>query len=150
MYEWMTHNSCHEVTSTVFCDWIEVNVEEKRKTLYFSTTGWSKVHLSFQLRAGGGGWICIHGVGPWENVSLGCIVSHLENHLPTSPCSCSLSPPLAHPIHSHTNTHARTQGTLHSQTSFILSNCANAQQLYTQTHNPQCKCKMYCNLSIKD
>lgn len=85
-----------------------------------------------------------------EKMSLGCIVSHLENHLPTSPCSCSLSPPLAHPIHSHTNTHARTQGTLHSQTSFILSNCPNAQQLYTQTHNPQCKCKIYCNLSIKN
>ena len=38
-YEWMTHNSCHEVTSVEFCDWMEVNVEvrKKKKELYFTT-----------------------------------------------------------------------------------------------------------------
>lgn len=129
----MTHNSCHEITSDEFCDWMEVNVEVKKKGK--SCTSPLRVEAR-SIRPSStervAGWICIHGVGPWENVSLGCIVSHirshLENHLPTSLCSSSLSPPLALPVHSRTN----TQKT-HPQTSFIprLSNCPN----YTHTRS---------------
>lgn len=139
-YEWMTHNSCHEVTSVEFCDWMEVNVEVKKtkREEGCASPRWVKarcIRPSSSERVAG--WICIHVVGPWENVSLGCIVSHigshLENHLPTSPCSSSLSPPLALPVHSAANTHTKTP--FHSQNSFILrlSNCPNAQQRYTQT-----------------
>lgn len=136
----MTHNSCHEVTSVEFRDWMEVNVEVKRKkrkrggcTSPLRVEARCMRPSSAERRVAG--WICIHGVGPWENVSLGCIVSHirshLENHLPTSPCSSSLSPPLALPVHSRTNTQKN-----YPQNSFIprLSNCLNAEQLYTQMH----------------
>lgn len=138
-HEWMTHNSCHEVTSVEFRDWMEVNVEVKRKkrkrggcTSPLRVEARCMRPSSAERRVAG--WICIHGVGPWENVSLGCIVSHirshLENHLPKSPCSSSLSPPLALPVHSRTNTQKN-----YPQNSFIprLSNCLNAEQLYTQT-----------------
>lgn len=112
-YEWMTHNGGHEVISVGFCDWMEVTVEvwkkEKAVLLHYGL----KQGASVLLAPSGWWWgICIHVVGPWENVSLGCIVSHcgshLENHLPTSPPgSSSLSPPLALRVHSppHTRTH---------------------------------------------
>lgn len=133
----MTHKSSHEVTAVEFCDWIEVSVEVKKKRKTGST---SPLRVEARcIRPSRAervvGWICIHGLSPWENVSLGCIVSHirshLENHLPTSPCSSSLSPPLALPVRSRTNTQKP-----HPQTSFIqrLSNCPSAEQLYTQTH----------------
>lgn len=83
---------------------------------------YSKVHLSFQLKAGGSG-ICIHGVGSWENVSLGCTVSHirthLENHLPTSlyPSSC----PLHSFVLSTRLVYVLRKTKTHSQTPFIPS-----------------------------
>lgn len=128
-YEWMTHKSCHEVTTTKCCDWMEVKVEVKKKKAACTSPLWVEarcVRPSSAERVVG--WICIHGVSPWENVSLGCNVSHIRSHLekrlPTSLCSPSLSPPLVLPVHSRTNTHKT-----HSQTSLIprLSNCSSAE-----------------------
>jgi len=31
MYEWMSHKTCHEVTTVEFCDWMEVDVEKEQK-----------------------------------------------------------------------------------------------------------------------
>lgn len=106
---------------------MEADIEKKKKSrLYFFTMDWGKVHPSFQHRAGGG-WICIHEMGPWENVSLGCIVSHirshLDNHLPTSLCSSSLSPPLALSVHSSKN----TQNTIHRP---------HSSRVWVTTHKP--------------
>jgi len=137
-YEWMTHNGCHEVTSVEFCDWMEVNVEVKKERR-------DAVFLHYGLKQGAfvlstpSGWrrIGIHGVDPWGNVSLGCIVSHIRSHLedrlPTSLCSASLSPPLALPVHSSTNTHTHTHTTLihRLHSSQRQNNCTHT---HTHTH----------------
>lgn len=106
-YEWMTHKSFHEVTRAECRDWMKVNIEggEKKKKKEAALLHYARcIRPSSTERVAG--WICIHGVGPWENVSLGCTVSHirshLENHLPTFLCSSSLYPPLALLVHSHT------------------------------------------------
>lgn len=103
-YEWMTHKSFHEVTRAECRDWMKVNIEGKKKKKKEAAL----LHYARCIRPSStervAGWICIHGVDPWENVSLGCTVSHirshLENHLPTFLCSSSLYPPLALLVHS--------------------------------------------------
>lgn len=111
--------------------------EKIKYRLRLSTTGWSKVHLSFLCRAGGGGWvvgwggrggavgwICIHGLDPWENVSLGCIVSHirshLENHLSESRCSSSLSPSVRSLPSTLSQTHKTLVRRPHSSSGWVI------------------------------
>ena len=123
----MTHNSCHEVTTVEFCDWMEVDVEVRKKKEKEGCTSPLRVEARCIRPSSAervAGWICIHGLGPWENVSLGCIVSHirshLENHSPTSPCSSSLSPPLALPVHSRTNTQKNLIHRPHSSWGWVI------------------------------
>ena len=120
-------SSWHEVTSVLFCDWMEINVMiGKKRERHLSTSprrAEARCIRPSSSEPGGGGGICIQVVGPWENVSLECIVSHigshLENDLPTSPrlllsvpSTCSSRSP------SYVCAHARGKH-LHSQTSFI-------------------------------
>lgn len=125
-YEWMTHKSFHEVTRAECRDWMKVNIEGKKKKKKEAAL----LHYARCIRPSStervAGWICIHGVDPWENVSLGCTVSHirshLENHLPTFLCSSSLYPPLALLVHSRI-TPPKEKKKTHSQTSFIPRLC---------------------------
>lgn len=126
-YEWMTHKSFHEVTRAECRDWMKVNIEGKKKKKKEAAL----LHYARCIRPSStervAGWICIHGVDPWENVSLGCTVSHirshLENHLPTFLCSSSLYPPLALLVHSRITPPPKEKKKTHSQTSFIPRLC---------------------------
>lgn len=139
----MTHNALPWSHLTSFL-WLDGNkcCDKKREIAVLLHNGLKQGASVLPAQSGAVGGICIHVVGPWENVSLECIVSHigshLENHLLTSPphpSSSSLSPPLALHIHVVPKAHARARKRLHSQASFIPSK----GRLYTQTG---CACKI--------
>lgn len=97
--------------------------------LCFFVMSWSKVHPSFPHRASGRaggqpGWICIHEVNPWENVSLGCIVSHirshLENHSSTSLSSTSPVPSTHSSSRVQTHAHKYLNRRPHSSPDWVI------------------------------
>lgn len=89
-YEWMTHKAPLWSHLTSFL-WLDGNkcCGKKREISVLLHYGLKQGASVLPAQSGAVGGICIHVVGPWENVSLECIVSHigshLENHLLTSP-----------------------------------------------------------------
>lgn len=114
-YEWMSHKQLTWSHLSSFL-WLDGNKCDKKKKdisvlLHYGLKQGASV-LPAQSRVVG--WICIQLVGPWENVSLECIVSrigpHLENHLPKSPqlllsvpSTCSSRPPSYRSAQAHAN-----------------------------------------------